>query len=177
MIKRKALPIDTRHRVLHESGYKCGNPACHSILTLDIHHMERVADDGSDGPDNLLPLCPNCHALHHRGEIPGASVRAWKMLLLSINEAFDKRTVALLQTIGNVGEIYLSGDGLLDCAELVAGEFVNAERFGHAAHGMVRIVVPYYHVSLTERGRRLIAAWKNGDQVEAVAATSLFGNA
>jgi len=74
---------------LHESGYKCGNPACHSVVTLDIHHLEQVSAGGGDTAENLLPLCPNCHALHHRGVIPADSIRAWKLLLLTINEAYD----------------------------------------------------------------------------------------
>lgn len=177
MAQRCAIPVDVKKLVLHESGYKCGNPACHSILTLDIHHLQRVADDGKEGADNLLPLCPNCHALHHRGEIPAESVRAWKMLLLSINEAFDKRTISLLQTISCVGEIYLSGDELLECAELVAGEWIETNRFGLPTQTQTGLTVPFYRVSLTDRGKRLISAWKEGNQAKAVAATALSNSA
>ncbi|MCP5450830.1 MAG: HNH endonuclease, partial [Gammaproteobacteria bacterium] len=72
--KRKPIKVDIKHQVLHESGYKCSNPVCRTILTLDIHHLEYVSKNGDNTPDNLLALCPNCHALHHKGIIPDNSL-------------------------------------------------------------------------------------------------------
>src|SRR5215470_10277210 len=92
----RRVPVHVRQHVLHEAGFRCANPACRSVLTLDIHHMEYVSQEGKNEQSNLLPLCPNCHRLHHTGVIPLESVRAWKMLLLALNEAFDKRQIELL---------------------------------------------------------------------------------
>ena len=103
--KRRSIPVDVQHLVLHEAGYKCANPVCRTILTLDIHHLVPVADDGGNAPDNLLALCPNCHALHHRAEIPADSIRAWKMLLLALNEAYDRRSVDLLLALDKCGAL------------------------------------------------------------------------
>ena len=72
--KRSTIPLATQRLVLHESGYRCANPVCRTILTLEIHHLDYVADGGSDDPSNLVPLCPNCHTLHHTGTIPKASL-------------------------------------------------------------------------------------------------------
>lgn len=105
--RRKSLHVDTRQIILHEAGYKCANPTCRHILTLDVHHLDRVSDGGPDDPANLVALCPNCHALHHRGEIPATSLRAWKMLLLAMNEAFDARTVDLLLAIAKFPLLFL----------------------------------------------------------------------
>jgi hypothetical protein len=170
---RRTIAVDVRHLVLHESGYRCGNPACRSILTLDIHHLERVSEGGPDSPDNLLALCPNCHALHHRGEIPIDSIRAWKMLHLTINEAFDRKTLDILSTLSRVGLVYVTGDGLLSCAALVAGGLVEATEWGRA-HFEYRygFETPSYRLTVTERGRRLLSAWRSGDQVGAIAATA-----
>jgi len=55
---------------LHESGYRCGNPVCRTILTLDIHHLTRI-EGGPNTAENLLPLCPNCHAQHHQESSEG----------------------------------------------------------------------------------------------------------
>lgn len=170
---RRALPVDVRRLVLHEAGYKCGNPACHSILTLDIHHLERVSDGGVDSADNLLALCPNCHALHHRGDIPAESVRAWKMLLLTINEAYDRKTLDLLATLNRVENVYVSGDGLFSYAGLIAGGLIDVNQWGHAMFDhRWGFQTPTYRVSVTERGRRLLTAWRAGDQAAAVAATA-----
>src|SRR6266567_2983044 len=93
---RKKPHVDAIRLVLHEAGYRCANPACRTILTIDIHHMEYVAEGGSNEPENLLPLCPNCHSLHHRKDIPRESIRAWKMILLAFNDGFDRKSVNLL---------------------------------------------------------------------------------
>jgi hypothetical protein len=171
--KRKSLPVDVRSLVLHESGYKCGNPVCRSILTLEIHHLVPLAKDGDDEPDNLLALCPNCHALHHKGEIPISSIRAWKLLQLAINEAYDKRTMDLLNTLDKVGLIFVSGDGLLICSTIVAADLVDVQTWGAQMMTMERgFEVPYYRLSLTARGKALLEANKLGDQRAALAATS-----
>lgn len=157
---RKSIPVDVRSRVLHEAGFKCANPVCRTILTYEIHHLDRVTDGGSNNADNLIALCPNCHTLHHMGVIPLASLRAWKMILLSVNEAYDRKSVDILLALDKVEMLYLSGDGLLECAPLVAG-------------GLLQIGEPYrrtYDVQLSSRGKRMIEAWRKGDQQGVVAA-------
>jgi 5-methylcytosine-specific restriction protein A len=34
---------------------------------LEVHHLHRVSDRGPDDPDNVIALCPNCHARVHYG--------------------------------------------------------------------------------------------------------------
>jgi len=38
--------------------------------SCDVHHIELVANGGSDDPDNLISLCPNHHRMVHRKLIP-----------------------------------------------------------------------------------------------------------
>jgi HNH endonuclease len=94
--KRAKPPADVARQVLHEAGYKCANPACYEWLSLDFHHITYVSQGGHNTSDNLLSLCKNCHGKHHAGIITHASIRAWKMLRLSINEALDRRTQEVL---------------------------------------------------------------------------------
>lgn len=174
--KRRSLPVDVRKAVLHEAGYKCGNPACRGILTLDIHHLVPVSEDGPDSAENLLALCPNCHALYHKGEIPVESIRAWKMVLLTLNEGYDRKSVDILLALDRVGSrLWVSGDGVLDCAALIAAGFITAKAFGTIApsspYGQA-ILPPPYEVCLTERGRMMVEAWKRGDQEAAVNAVA-----
>ncbi len=160
---RKAIPADARRLVLHEAGYKCANPACRTILTLDIHHLEYVAVGGGDTADNLLPLCPDCHTLHHQGFIPAESVRAWKMLLLALNEALDRHSVELLLLLERVKQHFVSGDGVLQFASLIAAglvEWGGSERTPDKSF--------YHMVELTEKGKQFVAGWKKGDQQAAL---------
>jgi HNH endonuclease len=156
--------------VLHEGGYKCGNPVCRCILTLDIHHLEPVSANGADTADNLLALCPTCHALHHRGEIPVASIRAWKMLQLAVNEAYDRKTIDLLFALDRTGPVFVSGDGLLACAALVASGLVAVSTWGEQSLTPSGYNIPSYRLSLGQRGESLLAAWKEGNQAAAIRA-------
>ena len=162
--KRKPLSLETRKLVLHEAGYKCANPTCRGILTLDIHHLDYVSEGGADTPDNLLALCPYCHALHHQGHIPIESLRAWKMLLLSLNEGFDKRAIDLLLALHSVKRVWISGDGLLDCAALIASGLVEHEE--HWPGGVIQNI--RYSIELSAKGQLLVESWKRGDQETAL---------
>jgi hypothetical protein len=161
--RRSTIRIATQRLVLHEAGYKCANPACRTILTLDIHHMEYVAEGGGDSADNLLPLCPNCHALHHRGEIPRESIRSWKMLLLTLNEGFDRRSVDLLLALEKTGKVAISADSLLlGCGSLIASSLVDFSALDHHT----------FWVELSAQGRLFVEGWKSGDQQAAVSRSS-----
>lgn len=161
--KRKQTPVDVKALVLHEAGYRCANPACRTILTIEIHHLDQVSDGGSNTPENLLALCPNCHSLHHAGTIPLQSLRAWKYLLLALNEAFDRKLVDLVLTLHKVKEIHVSGDGVFQCSPGIASDLIRLETRQHSDD---------YWVSLSEKGRRFVQAWEQGDQRAAVEAVA-----
>lgn len=176
-IKRKSISLETKSLVLHEAGYKCSNPSCRTVLTLDIHHLDHVADGGTDSADNLLALCPNCHTLYHNGNIPRASLRTWKLLLLSLNEAFDRRSVDMLLALDHMNGVMVSGDGLLNCAPLIASNLITVDErerpindgssmFG--IHGYLRKEVEKYWIVLSPRGCQFVDAWKSGDQNDAI---------
>ena len=166
---RKSIPVDIQRLVLHEAGYKCGNPVCRTLLTLEIHHLISVSEKGGNTPENLIALCPNCHRLYHIGKIPISSLRAWKLLLLSLNEAYNRSSVDILLALAKMGQgqVQVSGDGLLMCASLIAGNLVNAERSQGSKPWL-----DSYRLSLTERGRKFVEAWKKGDQKLAIIAAS-----
>jgi hypothetical protein len=167
MADRLAIPKATQRLVLHEAGYKCANPICRTIITLEIHHLEPVSKDGSNEPDNLLPLCPNCHALHHRGTIPLASLLAWKRILLTLNEAFDRSAVDILLALDKLGDgLILTGDGVLNCAALIASSLLTTEMsYGEIGNALTAT----YHVQLSSKGRAFLSSWKEGKDREAIA--------
>jgi HNH endonuclease len=163
---RRKIPVDVRQQVLHEAGYKCANPICGTVLTLDIHHMEYVSEGGSNEASNLLPLCPNCHTLHHLGEIPSESIRAWKMLLLSLNEAFDRRQVELLLMLDKVKALWITSDSAVNFAGLLASGMVCLYE------GNYHVPITHYHVALSEKGQTFVSSWKSGAQKAAVQAAA-----
>ena len=177
MSRRSAVQLSTRVLILHECGYKCSNPACRMVLTLDVHHIEYVSEGGSNTQENLLALCPNCHALHHKGHIPLESLRAWKLLLLALNEAFDRKAVDTLLALDILKGLMVSGDGLLSCAPLLASKLLDIEEktamvetsgsvFGPAVE--IEDRVTHYWITLSPKGREFVEAWKRGDQSAAI---------
>ena len=54
----------------YRDGYKCR--ACgkgkKDGKKLEVHHIIRKADGGTDVPENVVTLCEDCHKAHHRGE-------------------------------------------------------------------------------------------------------------
>lgn len=53
-----------RNAVEGETSYsiKTGEPYLHA------HHIHELSDGGSDTPDTVVGLCPNCHYRVHHGE-------------------------------------------------------------------------------------------------------------
>lgn len=163
---RKSITVDVKQLVLHEAGYMCGNPACRMIITLDIHHLEYVSEGGANTAENLLVLCPTCHAQHHHGLIPRDSIRAWKFLLLALNEAYDRRSIDLLLTLDKVRMVRCSGDGLVNFASLIASQLVDCDGWGQATP--IDLSKFAYHITLSAKGRVFVDAWKAGDQKAAI---------
>ncbi|MEJ1358320.1 MAG: HNH endonuclease signature motif containing protein [Candidatus Sedimenticola sp. (ex Thyasira tokunagai)] len=174
--KRKSIPPTTRDSVLRESGYMCGNPTCRHILTLELHHIVWVKDGGGNDEHNLIALCPNCHSLHTSGHIPTNAIRHWKGILTALNHAFSKESMDLLLFLSKKGaeNIWLSGDGLLKFAGLIASDFVEVveSEFSigicYSSNGKKSPPssppVTSVRLDLTDKGKMLVEAWKEGDE-------------
>jgi 5-methylcytosine-specific restriction endonuclease McrA len=64
---RLALSFDDyqelRREVLGRDGWKC--QICGTPRDLEIHHIQKRSDLGSDIADNLIALCFACHRRQH----------------------------------------------------------------------------------------------------------------
>jgi hypothetical protein len=184
--QRITIPSATRQIVLLEAGYKCANPSCRHILTLELHHIVWVKDGGGNDADNLVALCPNCHSLHTAGHIPADAIRCWKNLLVSLNSPSrasadillvlhqeEQRLAASNDETQRPPPFRFTGDGLgMLSSLLVSGLVEISRRFSGAGYfggGM-----PSFEVSLTSSGRRLVEAWLTG-KPEAVASALSSG--
>jgi hypothetical protein len=85
-----------REEVRSASGFVC---AWDGVPLTHIHHIEEFAEGGPSSADNLIALCPNCHASYHRGEIRREDLRARR----SDPDAITQRgNGTLLVPIGNL---------------------------------------------------------------------------
>ena len=166
---RAKLPVAVRHQLLMEAGYKCGNPACRNVITLELHHIQYVSEDGGDDSSNLLVLCPYCHSMHHGGHIPVEAIRLWKGLLVALNQGFDRQGMELLLFLHRTkdNQLWYSADGILKFAGLIgAGLVIIAETdITFMAPGERRKFTQTSHkLSLTQRGILLVEAWLAGNE-------------
>jgi hypothetical protein len=159
--ERASLKLKTVTMVLTEAGYRCAVPTCRGILAMDMHHIWEVAAGGGDDPSNLIALCPTCHALYHRGTISADSIYAFKAMLVAISRAFDLDAVDRLLFLNLCSKDFLivSGDGLLHFARLIAANLASVEQ---KANNNFQLVT--YAINITEKGKQLIEAWRQGDR-------------
>jgi hypothetical protein len=159
--ERKSLAIKTRTAVLVEAGYRCAVPTCRHILALDIHHIYQVADGGGDDPSNLIALCPNCHALYHRGTISSEAIYVYKAMLVAISRAFDLEAVDKLLFLSQLQKdfVVVSGDGLLHFARLIAAGLASVDL---KSNNNWQIVT--YAINISDKGKQLVDAWRQGDR-------------
>ncbi len=176
---RKAIPEATKRAVLLEAGYSCSNPTCHVPL-LHTHHIEYVQNGGGDVEDNLIALCPNCHAMVHNKTIPLEAVQTWKTMLVAANHAWTKETLNNLLFLDTslAESLYLTGDGVVRFSDLIVSGLAEAEHvscvgdtsYVFTIKSNFPVAIPAsemtklaYKMKLTNRGRALVNAWKKGD--------------
>jgi Cys-tRNA synthase (O-phospho-L-seryl-tRNA:Cys-tRNA synthase) len=130
-------------------------------LAIDLHHLVEVSEGGGDTLSNLIALCPNCHALHHRGTIHRDALYAWKGVLVALGAAFDREAVDRLLFLSLCPPDYLvvSGDGLLHYSRLIAAGLAGVDMKANNAWQLVT-----YAINISNKGRQLIDAWKTGDR-------------
>jgi hypothetical protein len=154
-----------RDEVLREAGYKCANPTCRNIITLQLHHMVWVKDNGPNTALNLLALCGHCHDMHSQGHIPASAIQYWKGMLHALNHAFSKESMDLLLFLYHYGQepLFYTADGVLKFAGLFAAGLVE---FGDQVceETFKNFVESRHTVRLSEKGKQLVEAWRAGDE-------------
>ena len=53
----------TRKAVYEREGYRCA--LCDSTRQLELHHIIKRSQGGTDNPENLICLCHYCHLMAH----------------------------------------------------------------------------------------------------------------
>jgi len=179
--KRHSISPMIRDEVLREAGYKCANPTCRNILTLQLHHMVWVKDGGKNEANNLLALCGHCHDLHTQGHIPASAISHWKGILHALNHAFSKESMDLLLFLAKPSfeNIWYTGDGVLRFAGLIAAglveiaesQFSVGVRYGNNS-APTSPPTTALRLRLSAKGRVLVESWLAGDEEAYVRALS-----
>ncbi len=77
MAKRpEDTPVALRKEVIERDGKSCRKCFCKPSL-LHIHHIVPVENGGEAIIDNLITLCPTCHAECHAVELLSIDIEEW----------------------------------------------------------------------------------------------------
>jgi 5-methylcytosine-specific restriction endonuclease McrA len=83
---RKRVPQGIQRKLLIMCRGEC--PVCHKYTEhLEIHHINQDRNDNR--PENLIPLCPDCHSKADSGEI--TPDKLWKHRILMEAERETKK--------------------------------------------------------------------------------------
>ena len=124
--------------------------------------MYQVSEGGGNDPENLIALCPTCHALYHRGTISADAIYSYKSMLVALSRAFDLESVDRLLFLLRCEKdfVVVSGDGLVAFSRLIAAGLASMER---KANNNWQIVS--YAINISEKGKQIIEAWKSGNRL------------
>lgn len=93
--KRPPIPAELARRVLIEAGHRCAIHTCR-YPQVHIHHIVPWEQCQIHEYENLIALCPNCHARADRGEIDRKSLRLYKLNLRRFWDRFTDDQIGLL---------------------------------------------------------------------------------
>jgi len=92
-----AIPPKIRDELLVEAQHRC--TIC-SERCFEVHHILEQSEGGTDEPDNLIVLCPNCHQhrYHRHKEFTPTQIRLYKVKLKESAEV-EKRLLQNFEEI------------------------------------------------------------------------------
>ena len=178
MSTSKKIPKSIKLDLLTECGYRCSIPTCRAIIPLNMHHIVPISDGGGNTSDNLIVLCANCHGLYHNGVIQKDSMLVWKAVLISLNNAYDKRSIdalLFLEKFNKSRPVNVSGEALMQYSSLFVSGLIDFEGIFTPTVAIERPTkggketitqgsVQMYRLFLTEKGEHLVKAWKAGNK-------------
>ncbi|WHT20199.1 HNH endonuclease signature motif containing protein [Crossiella sp. CA-258035] len=184
---RPPIPAELRRAVLIEAGHRCAIPTCRQY-PVEVDHIVDWAKVRCHEFDNLIALCPTCHARKTGGDIDAKSMKQYKINLGVLTGRYSDLELRLLRwlvdyvpgrnrpmlpdgmiwTVGDLlldGMIQLGDDGRLlpsgypDGTQQKGIRTFNAER---AAERNAKFV------SLTEKGRELVDRWFGAKPIDMI---------
>lgn len=85
--KRPPIPAALERVLLLECGHRCAIPTCrqHPVELAHVVPWARVKEHKFE---NLIALCPTCHARYDNGEIDRISMRIYKLNLSLLHSRY-----------------------------------------------------------------------------------------
>ena len=157
---RPDIPMQMERDVKKEAGYRCAIPTCRSD-TVVIHHIVEYAQVKAHTFDNLIALCPNCHAKVHAGVIDRKAVIQVKGSLSVLNARYgdvERKTLRWFADNPEMVGIDLPGGLQIFLYDLLNdGMLVDAGMAPWATQ--IQGANTHDRYLITDRGREFISRW------------------
>lgn len=162
---RPVIPAKLKRAVLVEAGHRCAIPTCRNT-PVETAHIKPWADVQEHTFDNLIALCPTCHARFDGGQIDRLSMLQYKANLGLLNSRYgdiERRVLDYFAMHPDTAEVQLPGgmdvlmmylvqDGLIEYGETF--------RSRGTADGFFEFdIAVLQNYRLTEAGRAFIERW------------------
>lgn len=159
---RSKIPAETKRRILIEAGYRCAVPTCRFPITENAHIVS-WADSKDHSYENLIALCPNCHAMYDSGKIDRSAIIAYKKKLLFLNEVYSRFEIDVLDHLKTHKRALIPGELLIK--RLLEEEIVMVEE-EIMLHGFGddEDILGLFSVVLTDKGIRMLNDWTKVDE-------------
>ena len=89
MAERPAIPSQLKREILMEAGHRCAIPACQKTPT-EVAHIIPWEQVRKHTFENLIALCPTCHARYDGGEIDRRSMHLYKANLSILTRRYGE---------------------------------------------------------------------------------------
>ncbi|MGW3787570.1 HNH endonuclease [Micromonospora chokoriensis] len=113
---RPAIPRELERAVLVEAGHRCAIPTCRSV-PVELAHITSWSKVREHSFDNLIALCPTCHARFDRGDIDRKAMLTYKGLL---NSQRDVNALVRANRVAALVELFETLERLSDHVNKVA---------------------------------------------------------
>ena len=162
MNDRPTISVEVKRRILIEAGYRCAVPTCRFPIAEKAHIIS-WADSKDNSYENLIALCPNCHAMYDSGKIDRTAIIAYKKKLLFLNEVYSRFELDVLDHLKTHKRALIPG-------ELLVKRLLEEEIVRHEERIMIQgfddgeDILGIFSVVLTDKGKRMLDDWAKVDE-------------
>lgn len=168
---RPAIPIHIERAVLVEAGHRCA--VCRGT-PVEMCHIEPWAKVKEHTFENLIAMCPTCHAREGTKDIDRKSLYIYKANMALLTHRYgdvERRVLTYFAERPNESEaklpagsellmLYLVKDGLVSDGRRTGGVVVGDPSYA-------QVTTPASDVyTITDKGRDFVARWKSGKPVD-----------
>ena len=166
METRLPIPTVLKRQLLVEAGHRCAIPTCRQV-PVEFAHIVPWEKRKEHTFDNLICLCPTCHARYDRGEIDRKAMLIYKHNLAVLNGRYgdvEQRILTLFAEHPEADAINLPGGLDILVMNLIHDELLVDTG---STSGVIIAGVPSAKTyQITRQGREFVNKWVSAREIE-----------